>query len=65
MMLNDMTVPDELSAPAVESLERSRELAARWHGKGDGRLQYAFCPRGATSCSAELLRGAADMAEST
>ncbi|MHC5002178.1 MAG: amidohydrolase family protein, partial [Planctomycetota bacterium] len=65
MMLNDMNVPDELKATPDESLERARDLADRWHGRGDGRLHYAFCPRMATCCSQELLRGVAELAGST
>ena len=63
MMLNDMNFPDELSLPAGEALERSRELAAKWNDQGDGRLQYALCPRMAVCCSEELLRGTAALAE--
>ncbi|MHC4493342.1 MAG: amidohydrolase family protein [Planctomycetota bacterium] len=63
MMLNDVNVPDELGAPTDEALDRSRELAAKWHNQGDGRLQYAFCPRMATCCSEKLLRGVAALAE--
>ncbi|MCP3904329.1 MAG: amidohydrolase family protein [Planctomycetes bacterium] len=65
MMLNDMNVPDELIVSADEALDRSRSLAAKWHDKGDGRLQYALCPRMATCCSEELLRGVAELAETT
>ena len=65
MMLNDMNVPDRLSVPADRALESARSLAARWHGAADGRLQYALCPRSATCCSEELLRGVAALAQST
>ena len=44
------------------SLRQSDELAARWHGLDDGRLQYAFTPRFAVSCSAEMLRESAALA---
>ncbi len=44
------------------SLRQSDDLAARWHGRDDGRLQYAFTPRFAVSCSAEMLRESADLA---
>jgi guanine deaminase len=44
------------------SLRQSDELAARWHGRDDGRLQYAFTPRFAVSCSAEMLRESAQLA---
>jgi guanine deaminase len=65
MMLNDMNFPDVLSTPAAEALDQARVLAGKWHDRGDGRLQYAFCPRGATCCSEELLRGVAALTEST
>jgi guanine deaminase len=65
MMLNDVNFPGDLSAPADAALDQARELAAKWHGKADGRLGYAFCPRMATCCSEKLLRGAAALAEMT
>jgi guanine deaminase len=44
------------------SLRQSDELASRWHGRDAGRLQYAFTPRFAVSCTAELLRESAALA---
>lgn len=44
------------------SLRQSDELASRWHGRDAGRLQYAFTPRFAVSCSAEMLRESASLA---
>jgi guanine deaminase len=44
------------------SLRQSDELASRWHGRDDGRLQYAFTPRFAISSSAEMLRESATLA---
>jgi guanine deaminase len=44
------------------SLRQSDDLAARWHGRDDGRLSYAFTPRFAVSCSAEMLRESASLA---
>ncbi len=44
------------------SLRQSDELATRWHGADDGRLRYAFTPRFAVSCSAEMLRESAALA---
>ncbi|HET7828485.1 MAG TPA: amidohydrolase family protein, partial [Candidatus Limnocylindrales bacterium] len=38
------------------SLRQSADLCSRWHGKDDGRLQYAFTPRFAITCSREMLR---------
>jgi guanine deaminase len=47
------------------SLAQSAELCETWHGRDDGRLGYAFTPRFAVSCSAEMLRESAAMARST
>ena len=44
------------------SLGQSGELCATWHGRDDGRLMYAFTPRFAVSCSAEMLRASAQAA---
>ncbi len=44
------------------SLRQSDELARRWHGRDDGRLRYAFTPRFAVSCTAEMLRESASVA---
>lgn len=44
------------------SLRQSDELASRWHGRDEGRLQYAFTPRFAVTCTAELLRESAALA---
>ena len=44
------------------SLRQSDELASRWHGAEGGRLAYAFTPRFAVSCSAEMLRESASLA---
>ena len=44
------------------SLRQSAELCATWHGRDDGRLMYAFTPRFAVSCSAEMLAASAKAA---
>ena len=44
------------------SLRQSDELAGRWHGRDDARLQYAFTPRFAVSCTADMLRESASLA---
>ncbi len=41
------------------SLRQSAELCATWHGRDNGRLMYAFTPRFAVSCSAEMLAASA------
>lgn len=40
------------------SLEQSERLCRKWHGHDGGRLEYAFSPRFAVTCSAELMREA-------
>ena len=47
------------------SLRQSVELCRTWHGRDDGRLMYAFTPRFAVSCSAEMLRASARAAAET
>jgi guanine deaminase len=47
------------------SLRQSAELCATWHGRDDGRLMYAFTPRFAVSCSAEMLGSSARAAAQT
>jgi guanine deaminase len=58
---------DEETPPAERldrSLRASAELADRWDGAAAGRLRYAFTPRFAVSCSAEMLRESAALARS-
>ncbi len=54
----DTPVGDRLD----RSLRESDELCQRWEGAAEGRLGYAFTPRFAVSCSAELLRESAALA---
>jgi guanine deaminase len=44
------------------SLRQSADLCSRWHMRDAGRLRYAFTPRFAVTCSAELLRESARLA---
>lgn len=67
VMMDRMTY-DEAIAPGeiLElSLRQSAELCARWHGRDAGRLRYAFTPRFAVSCTAELLSESARLAAET
>ena len=57
---DDRTPPGEILAHAIRA---SGELCERWHGAADGRLQYAFTPRFAVSCTADMLRESASLAE--
>jgi len=47
------------------SLRQTADLIGRWHGRDDGRLQYAVTPRFAVSCSPDMLRESADLAAAT
>src|SRR5512146_1714394 len=59
----DESVPPERQLEA--NLRQSADLCARWHLRDGGRLRYAFTPRFAVSCSAELLRESAALASAT
>jgi Cytosine deaminase and related metal-dependent hydrolases len=59
----DSVLPD---AEVLEtSLLQSADLIDRWHGCDDGRLRYAVTPRFAVSCSADILRESAALAQAT
>jgi guanine deaminase len=47
------------------SMRQSSDLCATWHGRDRGRLMYAFTPRFALSCSAEMLAASARAAAET
>jgi len=55
MMDADDAVPKRLLENTARSIDESLALAARWHGRANGRLRAAFAPRFAVSCSRELL----------
>jgi guanine deaminase len=65
VMMDRLTYDTEIAPSEIleTSLRQSDELAARWHGADAGRLRYAFTPRFAVSCSAEMLRESASLAE--
>jgi guanine deaminase len=44
------------------SLLESERLCRKWHRSEGGRLEYAFSPRFAVTCSEKLMRSAAEMA---
>lgn len=44
------------------SLVESERLCRKWHGAEEGRLDYAFSPRFAVTCSEKLMRKAAELA---
>jgi guanine deaminase len=65
VMMDRLTYDSEIDPGEIleTTLRQSDELAQRWHGRDDGRLRYAFTPRFAVSCSAELLRESAALAK--
>jgi guanine deaminase len=67
-VMMDRITYDERIDPATildRSLRESEELCGRWHGAADGRLGYAVTPRFAVSCTAEMLRDSAALADRT
>lgn len=44
------------------SLLESERLCRKWHGAAEGRLEYAFSPRFAVTCSEKMMRSAAELA---
>jgi guanine deaminase len=67
VMMDRLSYDTQLQAHEVLelSLRQSAELCERWDGRDDGRLRYAFTPRFAVSCSAEMLRESARLAATT
>ena len=49
-------MPDTFLETTQESLDRSLALLKRWHGAANGRIRYAFMPRGILTTSEDLLR---------
>jgi guanine deaminase len=64
VMMDRLTYDETLSPADVldVSLRQSADLCDRWHMRDRGRLRYAFTPRFAVSCSAEMLRESAALA---
>ncbi len=64
VMMDHLTYDTAIAPSEIleTSLRQSDELATRWHGRDGGRLAYAFTPRFAVSCSAEMLRESAALA---
>lgn len=55
LMDADAQAPTRLFEPTRQAIDESLGLQKRWHGAANGRLQAAFAPRFALSCSRELL----------
>jgi 5-methylthioadenosine/S-adenosylhomocysteine deaminase len=62
MMDADAEVPARLREETRRSIDESIALHKRWNGAANGRLQAAFAPRFAVSCSRELLEAVASLA---
>jgi guanine deaminase len=62
MMDIDSYAPGSHKGLTSRTLTESAALCERWNGAAGGRLQYAFSPRFAVTCSAPLMKGAADLA---
>ncbi len=48
-------MPDAFLETTQQSLDRSLALLKKWHGAANGRIRYAFMPRGILTTSEELL----------
>ncbi len=65
-VLMDRVTYDDRTPPAhilQNAIRASGELCERWHGAAEGRLRYAFTPRFAVACTADMLRESASLAE--
>lgn len=54
-------VPASLMENKDDSIKESIALLKKWHKKDGGRIEYAFTPRFAVSCTDELLREVAKL----
>jgi guanine deaminase len=63
MMMDTESYGELQPQEALEvSVAESERLCRRWHGADNGRLEYAFSPRFAVTCSAAMMREAARLA---
>jgi guanine deaminase len=53
--LMDRLAPPELTRPTEDLLEDTEALCRIWHGRGEGRLRYAWMPRFAVTSTETLL----------
>ena len=60
LVVSDRGLLPELEVSADVAFESSRELLARWHGRG--LIRYAVSPRFSVSCSDELLSVCGELA---
>jgi guanine deaminase len=61
VMMDRVTYDETIDPTTIldRSLREATDLCARWHLRDNGRLRYAFTPRFAVSCSADMLRESA------
>jgi len=59
MMDTGERVPPRLVETTRASLDAAAALITRWHGHDAGRIQYAYSPRFALTCTPELLEAVA------
>ena len=63
MMDSGEGAPPGLIETTRASLDASAALHKRWHRSANGRLQYAYAPRFALSCSRDMLEAVAALAK--
>jgi len=56
-------LPPTMIDSTEKALQESLELYHRWNNYDNGRIRYALCPRFAVSCSDNLLRQTASLAQ--
>ena len=67
VMMDRLTYDDTIDPTTIldRSLREASDLCSRWHMRDEGRLRYAFTPRFAVSCTADMLSESAALARST
>jgi guanine deaminase len=55
--LMDVNAPSTLLRPTRQLLQETEALCQNWHGKANGRIQYAWVPRFALTSTEALLAG--------
>ncbi|WML43928.1 5'-deoxyadenosine deaminase [Neobacillus sp. PS3-40] len=63
MMDKGAEVPLLLREDTNKSIQQSVDLLEKWHGRDDGRIQYAFSPRFVVSCTEDLLVQVRDLSK--
>src|SRR5207244_2298395 len=55
LMDDPATCPPSLFLETEAGLAETQRLVSKWHGREDGRLRVAYCPRFAVSCTERTL----------